>query len=47
MEKYPSDEELLKEAKWAEEHISDNAVPELASDALERLLESIERECKK
>lgn len=44
MERKISDEELLREAEWAAEHIPDDVVPQSAPDEFEKIWERIENE---
>lgn len=43
----PDTEELLREFKWAEEHVPDNAVPQPAPDEFEKVWERIQEESRK
>lgn len=43
MKKQQREEELLKEAEWAEKHIPDHAVPALSSDGFEKIVERVEK----
>ncbi|MCC2820635.1 hypothetical protein LK537_25335 [Lachnoclostridium pacaense] len=38
----PDNEELLKEAEWAEEHVPDNAVPQPTPDEFDKIVKRIE-----
>lgn len=44
MERKQSEEDLLKEAEWAEKHIPDNEVPPPAPDGFEKILKRVEDE---
>lgn len=44
MNKKQSDEELIKEAEWAEAHIPDHEVPPLSKDGFEKILEHLEND---
>lgn len=43
-EREQSDEELLKEAEWAAEHISDDAVPQSAPDEFEKIWRRVQEQ---